>query len=282
MEIDRRDRLQPTCNAWKGVYHAWVPCRTKTSIYGGVKLLTAYCGRCQRRSFLEENGGDEVITACCGEEASPDPEGVEVIAPGRDRRRRPSAKRRLDLIEKQGDACYWCDRKIGTPILKHRELVWLRRVWDHFSPFAFSRDNQDGNFVLACHVCNGFKSSLMFETEEEVRSHVRRSWARSGITEATEKDVRNDELRLLRKDHDPLEAVATILPTEVPPSLPRQETQELRVECEKIPPVEPPVENGSRGCRYCGGAFIAKRAWHRFCRPLCRLRFFQKKPGSVS
>jgi len=48
--------------------------------------------------------------------------------------------------------------------------------WDHQVPYSYSQNNHDANFLPACHLCNRWKSALIFQTVEEVKVYVATKW----------------------------------------------------------------------------------------------------------
>jgi len=90
-------------------------------------------------------------------------------------RRKPSCKRIRKLLEMQEGKCLYCEIPFGTHY-KHPHLNKFRQTTvccDHYVPFAYAQNNKDDNFVLACGICNGIKSSKMFETLEDAKAYVR-------------------------------------------------------------------------------------------------------------
>ncbi len=64
--------------------------------------------------------------------------------------------------------------------MRGTKLVILKVCWDHRIPFAYSQDNRALNFVAACQICNGIKSSLMFERLEDARGYIYRRLQKKG------------------------------------------------------------------------------------------------------
>ena len=48
--------------------------------------------------------------------------------------------------------------------------------WDHLIPYSYSYSNADENFVAACSVCNAFKSSHIFISDEECKEFIQKKW----------------------------------------------------------------------------------------------------------
>lgn len=91
---------------------------------------------------------------------------------GSERKRRPRVADKQRLLAAQGDTCLYCQLPIGAAVLRGDELVTLQRNFDHFVPYAFVSRNPGANFVIACHVCNGIKTALIFTTVEEARAYI--------------------------------------------------------------------------------------------------------------
>jgi hypothetical protein len=70
------------------------------------------------------------------------------------------------------------------------------------------QDNRSINFVAACSICNGLKSSMMFQTEEEARVYIYEAWQRKGFS---------DQMPELRDVIYPETPVAEVLQEPVPP-----------------------------------------------------------------
>ena len=92
-------------------------------------------------------------------------------------RRRPPLSVQRGILDAQANRCYYCDRPFGSSVIRRGRLTILKAVWDHYIPFAYRGSNPAENFVAACQVCNGFKSSMIFETREEAQLYLRRRWA---------------------------------------------------------------------------------------------------------
>jgi hypothetical protein len=83
---------------------------------------------------------------------------------GNGRRRYPPLTLRTKILEKQGERCFYCDRLLGSIAYRKGQAVTLRTQWDHFAPFAYTQRSPHDGWVAACHVCNGIKGALVFQT----------------------------------------------------------------------------------------------------------------------
>lgn len=94
------------------------------------------------------------------------------------KRRQPSKLLRDQILEAQGGRCFYCRLPFGGVIYRGHKPVSLQLHWDHVVPFSYSRNNRPANFVAACHVCNGIKGDLMFDTPAKAAAYIeqRRIW----------------------------------------------------------------------------------------------------------
>ena len=88
------------------------------------------------------------------------------------RRRRPGKLARDRILEAQGNRCFYCRLPFGGVIYRRSRPVTLRLEWDHVLPFSYSLDNRPANFVAACHVCNGIKGALYFDTPAKAAAYI--------------------------------------------------------------------------------------------------------------
>jgi hypothetical protein len=88
-------------------------------------------------------------------------------------RKRPSGVIQADILEDQGNRCLYCGLEFGYAVWRRiYGTVWLEVHWDHRVPYSYLQTNPDSNWIAACQLCNGYKSSLMFATLEEIRSYI--------------------------------------------------------------------------------------------------------------
>jgi hypothetical protein len=95
------------------------------------------------------------------------------MSQAQDRRKGPNAAEKKLILELQGNRCLYCEMLFGSAIERKGRLIFLKVNWDHFVPFAYTQNNYAYNFVAACQICNGIKSSHLFKTLEEARIYVR-------------------------------------------------------------------------------------------------------------
>jgi hypothetical protein len=73
----------------------------------------------------------------------------------------------------QDNRCLYCGQEFGTLVIRRgNDWNWLHVTWDHFVPYTYSERNEDENWVAACQLCNGYKSSLVFADVLEVRTYI--------------------------------------------------------------------------------------------------------------
>lgn len=78
-----------------------------------------------------------------------------------------------DILIEQDNRCLYCGLRFGDLVVrKGNDWQWLEINWDHFVPHAYSQANPHDGWVAACHLCNTYKASLMFEDVAGVRLHV--------------------------------------------------------------------------------------------------------------
>jgi hypothetical protein len=87
-------------------------------------------------------------------------------------RRKPGKAVRDRILKRQGDRCLYCEHKFGDTVWRRGQQVTLRLNWDHLIPYAYLAANPDDNWVAACHVCNGIKSSAIFQSVQEARDYI--------------------------------------------------------------------------------------------------------------
>lgn len=89
------------------------------------------------------------------------------------KRGRPTALAQQFILKTQKDRCFYCGLKLlewyhDGKFARQRDIHW-----DHVSPWSYTRNNNNDNFVAACRECNGIKSAKVFTTLEEAANHVR-------------------------------------------------------------------------------------------------------------
>lgn len=147
------------------------------ALYGNTKIPRIYCNDCERWALVVDD-----VRQCCDRRIGDDEEINKyhrIIEP-EGFRSRPSMAEQRAILNRQRDRCLYCDRRFGSLVWYKGKRVTLRRHWDHLVPFDYARDNNDTNFVAACHVCNHWKSSKIFGCLEEIQVYVTEKWERCG------------------------------------------------------------------------------------------------------
>ena len=95
------------------------------------------------------------------------------------------------IADQQEGRCFWCENEFGMYVMKQNVVRRLEIVVDHVLPWSFSLDQGKKNLVASCQICNGWKSSLIFDSEEDCRGFLKRKWTRweqSGLIHFIEDD----------------------------------------------------------------------------------------------
>jgi 5-methylcytosine-specific restriction endonuclease McrA len=92
------------------------------------------------------------------------------------RRLKPSLAICDRILENQDHRCFYCARRFGSRVRSGRRTVSLKLNWDHLVPFSYAQNNQTENFVAACHRCNAWKGSLVFQTLEDAQVYLLNKW----------------------------------------------------------------------------------------------------------
>ena len=145
--------------------------KSTLALYGNVAIPRGRCPDCKRTVLIV--GG---LYACCDEPAAGRLGGTKRMSQPCHKRKLPPLPWRRAQLEKQSHRCFYCDVTIGDFVMrvtrKSSRPIRLRLHWDHLLAFAYSQDNNEYNYVAACHVCNGIKSSRIFATLDELRIYV--------------------------------------------------------------------------------------------------------------
>jgi len=111
------------------------------------------------------------------------------MSQAQDRRKAPTAAERQMILELQGNRCLYCEMLFGAAVERKGRLIFLKVNWDHFVPFAYTQNNYAYNFVAACQICNGIKSSMTFKTVEEAKVYIAATRLLKGIREDRDERV---------------------------------------------------------------------------------------------
>lgn len=158
------------------------------ALYGNVKIPRRYCSRCKCWSLVVDG-----VRNCCGYSTVEDFKDAKTVrmsnSPHQRKKPTPSeAKKILDLQERK---CFYCEQELETWVTRYGQPIRLNLNFDHVEPFAFSQNNYPYNFVAACHVCNGWKSSKMFQSIDVAKDYLTRKWEANRWKKAKKKDLGN-------------------------------------------------------------------------------------------
>jgi hypothetical protein len=154
--------------------------RGELAKFGGIRMLRVVCPDCGGWALVT-NG----LTRCCEVTIKEGDVTVERIVSeggGRAGKRTPHyvpAKVRAATLQLQGWACGYCGIPFYSELIDNdlKKIRTLRITWDHFTPWVFSRSHQT-EWVAACQICNGMKSSKIYETVQAVKDDLRPRWVK--------------------------------------------------------------------------------------------------------
>lgn len=145
--------------------------KTILALYGNVSLQRGYCKTCKERAFIRDGK-----FSCCGTSVHATPKSFVRESEPYFKRKTPTANEKSKILAAQEYRCFYCGVLLGSYRVRNGKPVLIKINWDHKLPFIYSQNNKASNFVAACHVCNGIKSSRIFKTVEEaqITLHQRR------------------------------------------------------------------------------------------------------------
>lgn len=144
------------------------------ALYGNVGVDRAVCPECKETAFVIRGK-----MACCdlainGRRATK--RSVIRISEPVEQRKTPTCDEKAKILSDQKHKCFWCDGIFGNVAIRvgprAQKMVIMNPNWDHVEPFAWSFNNDPLNFVAACSICNGIKSSKMFSTLEDTKEYI--------------------------------------------------------------------------------------------------------------
>ncbi|MFA6309729.1 MAG: HNH endonuclease [Clostridia bacterium] len=100
---------------------------------------------------------------------------VRVIV-GKTKRNRPPALIVRKLLALQNNKCFYCGKEFDLQYYRNGKVRKLIAHADHQIPYSYLLTNPDDNFVMACCVCNMFKSAKMFESVEDCKKYLDYKW----------------------------------------------------------------------------------------------------------
>lgn len=144
-------------------------------LYGNVGLTKARCSDCKVYAFVIDGK-----LACCDTPINAMPQKVQREASPEQERRLPPLTERRAQLERQEHRCFYCERSFGSRVFRGTRGATLQVNWDHVIPYAYSQNNSAVNFVAACHICNGIKSSHLFPSLDEAKQYIASKWEEKG------------------------------------------------------------------------------------------------------
>jgi len=137
------------------------------AVYGNVVIPREYCRSCGQWALVIQGR-----LACCTNTTDLGSRRMKRMSEAADVRRQPTAEEKRLILDLQENRCLYCQKRLGSAVIRKGKLTWLRVTWDHLVPFSYGQNNNAINLVAACQICNGIKGSLMFATVEEARAYI--------------------------------------------------------------------------------------------------------------
>lgn len=149
--------------------------RLHLGLYGNAKIPRAYCKQCRQWAFII--GG---LWQCCLEPITDSPDCTKRMSRASGIRGKPPLHLRKSFLERHNHACAYCFRMFGAIMVHQGRMIKLRLHWDHAEPFAYNWGNPPDNWLPACHLCNFWKSDLIFNSLEEIHAYVTKQFHKKG------------------------------------------------------------------------------------------------------
>lgn len=89
-----------------------------------------------------------------------------------ERRRAPTGREKKALLDRAGHRCEYCERMFGTVVEREGRRSLLVPEYDHLIPYAYLMSNPPTNWIVACQLCNRYKSDQVFDSFDEVRLYL--------------------------------------------------------------------------------------------------------------
>lgn len=83
------------------------------------------------------------------------------------------------IAAKQNNRCFYCQRELDFFYMRGTALKRSTVTLDHVIPFSFVQNHRESNLVACCSVCNMFKSSIMFDSVDQIISYLKQKWDRA-------------------------------------------------------------------------------------------------------
>ena len=156
-------------------------------VAGDATLFRAACPRCGEYNLQGTN--DFYCKSCKIKYSRDKADKTRILC--KSKRSAPTRKFRNNLVSKQKGRCIYCGREFGTYFYRNGKVKKLFACADHRIPYSFLQANPGHNFVMACQICNGFKSDKIFTTMEDCENHLNDKW---------NKELRAKSIEFIKKD----------------------------------------------------------------------------------
>ena len=145
--------------------------KSYVGLYGAQQLVKQYCSKCSAYSFVLDGK-----LKCCGKHTISQPTNYKRESDLSAGRRHLSKVEQNRLLNQQEFKCFYCNRDFNSLVFRKGNAIRLQTEFDHLVPHSYSYNNLSSNFVAACHICNGLKSSLVFDTLEQAQVYLQNKW----------------------------------------------------------------------------------------------------------
>lgn len=88
-------------------------------------------------------------------------------------RKQPTRLAKETKLKQQHNRCFYCGNLFDEWFTKNKFAVKRTIVWDHVSPYSYTKNNTNDNFVAACKECNAIKAAKLFDSFEGAAEHIR-------------------------------------------------------------------------------------------------------------
>ncbi len=161
---------------------------THIAYYGNVPMVKSLCRNCKRESFVIDG-----VLVCCGIESNSKPTFTKRTSMPPQARKTPSPTCQKEILAKQGNRCIYCSAVFGSEIIRRNKNITICLAWEHLIPYSYSQNNSDSNFLASCQICNGIKSSKIFNSIDEAKSYI--------MKRRKEKGYENNPMPVLRENN---------------------------------------------------------------------------------
>ena len=145
--------------------------KAERALYGSRGMYRVRCPECGHTSLVVDG-----CSACCDVELDkPKTFRTRRHTEGDAKRRCFPVKVRRQVLEDQEHACFYCGILFGDYYWSEKagKVVRANACFDHFIPWVYCRSSTAENVVASCQICNGIKSSKVFDDKEQAVRYVR-------------------------------------------------------------------------------------------------------------